>query len=346
MRAAVFEKFQGPISVQQVTDPTPNIGGVVVKVKATGICRSDWHGWMGHDSDIELPHIPGHELAGTIEAIGKNVRNFKIGDRVTIPFVSGCGRCGQCLSGNHQICDHQSQPGFTHWGSFAEYVSLDYADINLVKIPNEIDEITASTLGCRFITAYRAIVAQGKVSGGQYVVIHGCGGVGLSAIMIANALGAQVIAIDINNDSLEFAKSLGAIATINGTKHSHLIEEIKSITHGGAHVSMDALGSTTTCFNSISSLRKQGKHLQVGLMTGDHINAKVPMGRIVADELEIIGSHGMQAFKYQEMLEMIKNGKLKPDKLIERTITLEEATHELPTMNSFKNKGVLVINSF
>jgi len=195
MRAAVYDTFQGPVTIQNVSDPTPKPNGVVVKVTATGLCRSDWHGWMGHDSDIRLPHVPGHELAGTIEAIGKEVLNFKVGDRVTVPFVCGCGSCGQCISGNHQVCDHQSQPGFTHWRSFAEYVALDYADTNLVKIPDEISDITAATLGCRFITSFRAIVAQGKVTGGQYVAVHGCGGVGLSAIMIAHALGAQVLSL-------------------------------------------------------------------------------------------------------------------------------------------------------
>lgn len=346
MRAAVFEKFQGPISIQNVTDPSPKNHGVVVKVKATGLCRSDWHGWMGHDPDIILPHVPGHELAGTIEAIGKNVMNFKVGDRVTVPFVCGCGTCGQCKSGNHQVCDYQSQPGFTHWGSFAEYVALDYAEVNLVKIPEEIDDVTAATLGCRFITSYRAIVAQGKVTGGQYVVIHGCGGVGLSAIMISNALGAQVIAVDINDDTLDLAREMGAMATINATTSPNIIEHIKTLSHGGAHVSVDALGSQSTCFNSIANLRKRGKHIQVGLMTGEHQHPKVPMDKVLANELEIIGSHGMQAFKYPEMLDMIKRGKLKPQNLIERTITLEEATSALTKMDSFENKGILVINSF
>ncbi len=346
MRAAIFEKFQDPITIQNVADPIPKNDGVVVKVTATGLCRSDWHGWMGHDSDINLPHVPGHELAGIIEVVGKNVKKFRVGDRVTIPFVGGCGNCGQCISGNQQVCDVQSQPGFTHWGSFAEYVALDYAETNLVKLPEEINDVTAATLGCRFITSFRAIVAQGKVTHGQYVVIHGCGGVGLSAIMIANALGAQVVAVDINNDTLKFAKKLGAIATINATKSANVIEEIKEFTKGGAHVSMDALGSSTTCFNSISALRKRGKHLQVGLMTGNHQNTKVPMSRILADELEIIGSHGMQAHKYPEMLEMIKSGKLHPEKLIERTISLQESTTALPNMSAFENKGILVIDTF
>jgi alcohol dehydrogenase len=346
MKAAVYETFQGPISIQNVEDPVPKNHGAIVSVKATGLCRSDWHGWMGHETDIELPHVPGHEFAGTIELIGKNVKNFQIGDRVTAPFACGCGSCRQCLSGNHQVCDHQSQPGFTHWGSFAEYVALDYADINLVKLPDEINDVNAAILGCRFITSYRAIVDQAKVSGGQYVAIHGCGGVGLSAIMIAQALGAQVIAIDIKNESLELAKKLGAIATINASQNPDIVEQVKTISHGGVHVSIDALGSAITCYNSVSNLRKRGKHIQVGLMTGNHKNCKVPMDKVVANELEIIGSHGMQAYKYADMLEMITNGKLQPEKLIEKTISLQEAAIALPNMNKFDHKGVLVINSF
>jgi alcohol dehydrogenase len=346
MKALVFESFQGSLRVHNVQDPTPKDHGVVVKVSATGLCRSDWHGYMGHDPDIVLPHVPGHELAGTLVALGKNVKNFKVGDRITVPFVSACGHCGQCSSGNHQVCDHQSQPGFTHWGSFAEYVSLEYADTNLVHIPEEIDDVTAATLGCRFITAYRAIVEQGQVRGGQYVAIHGCGGVGLSAVMIANALGAQVIAVDINEEALVIAKQLGAILTINASQANHVVDLVKNATQGGVHVSLDALGSATTCFNSISNLRKRGKHVQVGLMTGDHRHPKVPMDLVLAHELEIIGSHGMQAHKYPEMMAMIKNGKLHPELLIEKTISLEMAIKALPNMAQFDHKGILVINSF
>jgi alcohol dehydrogenase len=346
LKALIYEQFQGKIEIKNVNDPAPNAHGVIVQVKATGLCRSDWHGWMGHDPDIKLPHVPGHELAGTIAAIGKEVKHFKIGDRVTVPFVCGCGTCMQCISGNHQVCDYQSQPGFTHWGSFAEYVALDYADTNLVKIPEEIDDITAALLGCRFITSFRAVVDQGKVSGGQYVAVHGCGGVGLSAVMIANALGAQVIAIDIKEDSLSYARELGAIATINASTSDSLIEHIRDISQGGAHVSIDALGSQATCFNSIASLRKRGKHIQVGLMTGNHRHPKIPMDKVIADELEIIGSHGMQAFKYPEMLDMIKSKKINPEKLIEKTITLAESSVALANMHKFEHSRVLVIDSF
>ncbi|MFH6604289.1 zinc-dependent alcohol dehydrogenase family protein [Maribacter algicola] len=346
MRALVYEKFQGTLAVQEVSDPIPKPDGVVVKVAATGLCRSDWHGWMGHDPDILLPHVPGHELAGTVATIGKNVTKFKIGDRVTVPFVCGCGICRQCTSGNHQVCDRQSQPGFTHWGSFAEYVALDYADTNLVTLPQEIDDLTAATLGCRFVTSFRAIVHQAKVMEGQYVVVHGCGGVGLSAVIIASALGAKVLAVDINPGQLALAKSFGAMAVINASGTKNIIDEVKDITHGGAHVSLDALGSAQTCFNSIANLRKRGKHIQVGLMTEDHAHPKIPMDKVIAEELEIIGSHGMQAFKYPELLKMISDGKLHPKKMITKTISLEEAATALPTMNTFTTAGVTLIDSF
>ncbi len=346
MKAILFEKFQGPLSLEKVPDPIVNDDGVVIKVTATGLCRSDWHGWMGHDPDIVLPHVPGHELAGIIESTGKNVKKFKVGDRVTMPFVCGCGYCPQCTSGNHQICDRQSQPGFTHWGSFAEYVAIDYADMNLVKLPENIADTTAAALGCRFITSFRAIVEQGQVKGGQFVAIHGCGGVGQSAIMIAHALGAQVIAIDIHQPSLQLAKELGASYVVDASKSSDVIAEVISLSNGGAHVSLDGLGSAETCFNSIANLRKRGKHIQVGLMTGDHQHPKIPMDRVLADELEILGSHGMQAYKYPEMLQMIEKGLLEPQKLIERTLGLEEVVTELPQMNTFSSCGISVVDRF
>jgi len=346
MRAAIYEKFGQPLSIQNVKDPTPSEGGVVIEVKATGICRSDWHGWMGHDPDIVLPHVPGHELAGVIAAVGKNVQRWRPGDRVTLPFVCGCGTCPQCVSGNQQICDHQFQPGFTHWGSFAEYVEIHYADNNLVRLPDELDFVTAASLGCRFVTSFRAIVDQGKVSAGQWVAVHGCGGVGLSAIMIASAVGAQVVAVDIDDAKLDFARSIGAAVTINSKKVENVVAAVREATGGGAHVSVDALGSPTTCFNSIANLRKRGKHIQVGLMLADQHHPAIPMDKVIANELEILGSHGIQAYKYGMVLDMIQAGKLNPSKLIGKTISLDESLDELVNMNQFSGIGVSVINRF
>ena len=346
MRAVIYDVFGGPLRVDSVPDPEPPAGGVVIAVAATGLCRSDWHGWMGHDPDIRLPHVPGHELAGVVEAVGTDITNWKTGDRVTLPFVCGCGACAQCHSGNQQVCDNQFQPGFTHWGSFAEYVAIDYADVNLVRLPDELDFVTAASLGCRFVTSFRAIVDQGRVLAGQWVAVHGCGGVGLSAVMIAKALHARVVAVDISNDKLKFAEGIGADARVNARETDSVIDSIRDRTGGGAHVSVDALGSRLTSSNSIACLRKRGKHVQVGLMTGDDSRASVPMDRIIADELEILGSHGIQAHRYAELLEMIRRGDLRPDLLTGQTIGLDDVVHALPEMNNFVGTGVTVIDRF
>jgi alcohol dehydrogenase len=346
MKAMYYDTFLVPPVIRDLPDPTPEPHGVVIKVEASGICRSDWHGWQGHDSDIHLPHVPGHELAGTIAAVGKDIRRFKVGDRVTVPFVSGCGHCEECHSGNQQVCSHQFQPGFTHWGSFAELVGIHYADTNLVHLPETIDFATAASLGCRFATSFRAICDQGKVRGGEWVAVHGCGGVGLSAIMIAAALGANVVAIDIAEDKLDFARSIGAVATINGKAVADVAEAVKEITGGGAHVSIDALGHQVTSFNSIRNLRRRGRHVQVGLMTGEDANARIPMAQVISQELELYGSHGMQAWRYGAMLDMIASGKLAPQRLISRHVSLDEAVPILTGMDRSTDIGISVITRF
>ena len=169
-----MDEIAGPLSVRDVAAPAAPVGGVVVAVKATGLCRSDWHAWVGHD-DIALPHVPGHELAGVVDAVGAGVERWRVGDRVTVPFVCGCGRCTWCRRGDAQVCPDQQQPGFTHWGSFAERVALHAADTNLVAIPDDVSFEAAAALGCRFATAFRALTARARLSAGEWVTIVGAG---------------------------------------------------------------------------------------------------------------------------------------------------------------------------
>ena len=346
MRAAVYEKFQGPVQIRTVDDPLPDRSGAVIKVEATGVCRSDWHGWMGHDKDITVPHVPGHELAGVVAAVGGEVRNWRVGDRVTVPFVCGCGSCRECRSGNHQVCDDQTQPGFTHWGSYAEFVRIEHADVNLVGLPDDIGFVTAASLGCRFATSFRAIVAQGKIQPDTWVAVHGCGGVGLSAVMIASAFDARVIAVDVDAGALELAQTAGAAETINAASSASVVDEIHTLTDGGAHLSIDALGSRQTCTDSISALRKRGRHVQIGLMAGEDYQPQLPMELVIANELEIVGSHGMQAYEYGRMLEMITSGALQPDLLVGQTVSLARAAQTLGSPADLQIAGVTVIDSF
>ena len=346
MKAVVYRTFSGPVGIERVPDPAPPAGGVVRKVMASGVCLSDWHGWQGHDPDIVLPHVPGHELAGIVEAAGDGVTRWHPGDRVTLPFVGGCGHCPQCASGNQQVCDHQFQPGFTHWGSFAEYVAIHYADENLVRLPDGMSFETAASLGCRFATSFRAVVDQGRVSEGEWVAVHGCGGVGLSAIMIARAFGARVLAVDIADEKLDIARAMGAAVAVNAKSTADVAAAVRDLTDGGAHLSIDAIGNAGACLNSIDSLRKRGRHIQVGLMTGDDQMPRIPMHKVIANELEIRGSHGMQAHRYDEMMAMIAAGELAPHRLIGRTIDLEGSIAALTSMGDFDTTGVTIITAF
>ena len=342
MRALCFEAFGGPLTVRDLPAPDPAADGVVVEVAASGICRSDWHAWQGHDPDVVLPHVPGHELAGTVAAVGAGVRRWRVGDRVTVPFVNACGRCAQCAAGEHQVCPNQTQPGFTHWGSLAQFVALDAADVNLVALPDELAMSTAATLGCRYATAFRAVVQVAGVRPGEWVAVHGCGGVGLSAVQIAVAAGARVVAVDVAEGALGLARRFGAVATVPGD--DDVPAAVADLTGGGAHVSLDTLGAAITCTNSVRSLRPRGRHVQVGLLPPAQGRPEVPMERVIALELALLGSHGMAAHAYPELLGLVADGRLRPQQLVTREIGLDDAGTALAGMGA--EPGITVVTAF
>jgi alcohol dehydrogenase len=342
----------------------------VVRVEATGLCRSDWHGWVGHDPDIALPHVPGHEFAGVIEQVGPDVpvrvgggggagwavggagwavggAGWAVGDRVTAPFVNACGVCPTCRRGEHQVCEQQAQPGFDRWGSFAERVVVHRAAVNLVRLPDGVDAAAAAALGCRFATAYRAVVEVGRVRPGEWVAIHGCGGVGLSAVMVAVAAGARVVAVDVRPEPLALARTLGAEGVVQlpaptpgGLASARLpstelppagssgplrvADGVRSAAGGGwMDLSVDALGSPATCAASIASLRPRGRHVQVGLLPAVLGWPQLPMHLVIGRELELLGSHGMAAHAYPGMLGLVERGRLRPLDLVTNRIGLD-----------------------
>lgn len=341
MRALVIDAVRGVPAVRDVPAPEAPVGGVVVAVEATGLCRSDWHAWAGHE-DIAWPHVPGHELAGTVAEVGEGVARWRVGDRVTVPFVCGCGRCEHCLAGDAQVCPDQEQPGFTHWGSFAERVALHAADTNLVAVPEGVDAATAASLGCRFATAYRALVARARVQAGESVVVVGAGGVGLSAVMIAKALGARPIAVDRNPEALALAVELGAEHAILADGRD-VPAEVEALV-GGAHVAVDAVGGEQTAADAIRSLRRRGRHVQIGLLPAAEGHPRIPMDRAIAWELDLLGSHGMAALDYPGMLALVASGALEPQRLIRRTVGLEDAAGLLPAMDRSTLAGMTMID--
>ncbi|HZX05767.1 zinc-dependent alcohol dehydrogenase family protein [Kribbella sp.] len=344
MRAVVVERYGVLPEVREVPEPAVEAGAVVLRVEATGLCRSDWHGWMGHDPDIVLPHVPGHELAGTIAAVGAGVSGWAVGDRVTTPFICACGTCEQCREGNQQVCPNQLQPGFNYWGSFAEYVAVPYAEVNLVRLPDDMDFATAAGLGCRFATSFRAVHQVAQVRAGERVAVFGCGGVGLSAVMIASALGAEVTAIDTNPKALALAQTHGATHLLQPPPPTTTAEADAVVTRlrelGGPHVTIDALGSSDIVQQALQALRPRGRHVQIGLLPA---GVNLDVGRLIGQELAWLGSHGMPAHAYPEMLELVAAGNLHPAELVTRTITLDETPAGLAALSSGAPAGITII---
>ncbi len=345
MRAVLYDQFHEPLRIERVADPAPPPDGAVLAVRATGVCRSDWHGWQGHDADIAtLPHVPGHEFVGDIVEVGRDVDQWRLGQRVTIPFVAGCGACDDCREGAPQVCPQQYQPGFNGWGSFAELVAVRFANFNLVALPEGIDDVAGAAFGCRLATAYRAVAQQGAATADEWVAVHGCGGVGLSAVMVAAALGARPIAVDLNESALAMAREFGAVSTLNANDVADIPAAIVDLTGGrGAHLSLDALGSAATAANSLRCLRRRGRHVQVGLLAGSEFQPRLPMELVIARELEMRGSHGVAATDYSTLFSLVITGKLDPARLVRRTITLDEAPAALAEMGEFHHAGVTVV---
>ena len=339
MRAILVEQFGVSPAVADVPDPVAPDHGVVLRVAATGLCRSDWHGWQGHDPDIRLPHVPGHEIAGTVVAAGRDVHFWSAGDRVTVPFVCACGACDQCRDGNQQVCLNQQQPGFSYWGSFAEYVAVPWAQVNLVRLPDGLGFDEAASLGCRFATAYRAVRQVGRVSAGDPVAVFGCGGAGLAAVMIAAALGAEVIAIDISPAALALAARHGAAHTLDAGPG--VAGYVREITGGGAQLSIDAIGSAQVAQSALQCLRPRGRHVQIGLLPGD---VTLDMTALISRELQWLGSHGMAAHEYPGMLELVGSGAVRPGDLVTRIIGLSEVAGALAAMSTASTPGVTVIH--
>jgi D-arabinose 1-dehydrogenase-like Zn-dependent alcohol dehydrogenase len=337
VKAVVYSGYGVMPELTQVADPVCPADGVIVAVGATGVCRSDWHAWKGHDP-VTLPHIGGHEFAGTVVALGPEVTRWRPGDRVTAPFACGCGRCEYCLAGDAQVCPNQTQPGFTGPGSFAELVAVHAADANLVALPADLDFVTAASLGCRFATAFRAVTAHGRVRAGDWLAVQGCGGVGLSAVMIGAALGARVVAVDVSAAALERAGQLGAEVAVDAGA-ADPAAAIKEVTAGGAHVSIDALGSPDVAATSMRCLRRRGRHIQVGLLGA----VPLPMDLAIGRELEIYGSHGMAARDYPAMMRLIADGTLRPGRLVGEVVGLGDTGQALAAMDQPAGAGITVV---
>jgi propanol-preferring alcohol dehydrogenase len=353
MRAVQITAFREPLRVVEVPVETPRADGAVIRVEASGVCRSDWHfwnqdmGWVGFN--LRLQANTGHEVGGVVEEVGSDVHTVKVGDRVTIPFHESDGTCPQCKAGYQNLCDHVIIGGVQRIGGWAQYVTVTAADLNCIRLPEGVDSLSAAALGCRYMTAYRAVVDRGRVQPGQWFAVQGCGGVGLSAVQIAAAAGAMVAAVDTDERKLAKARQEGAAATVNasGLTPEQVGQAVRDATGGGAHVSLDALGRAFTVHQSIWSLRKRGRHVQVGVTSQEERGmVSIPTDMLVLMEWELVGSLGNPHPKYAELLTLVARKKLNPARLVTREIALSEVNDTLERMTRFDTVGFEVITRF
>ncbi|MFW5999961.1 MAG: zinc-dependent alcohol dehydrogenase family protein [Halorubrum sp.] len=356
MRAAILRAYREPLSIREVPDPEPAPDGAVVRVDACGVCRSDWHAWAGHgewaDDRVPRGQVLGHEPAGEVVAVGDEVDRFRPGDRVVVPFSLGDGTCPHCRRGAGNVCEDGRALGFEAAapGAFAERVAVPAADYNLVERPEWLDATAAAALGCRYMTAYHALAERATVVGGDAVAVHGCGGVGLSAVQIAAALGARVIAVDVDDEALDLAAEFGAAETVNPASlpaASSVPERIRARTDGGADVSLDALGIAETCRNSVRSLRPRGTHVQVGLTTdAERGEVSLPTDWMTRWELSFVGSRGMPPTSYPDLFALIEATGIDPGALVARELSLSDVSDRLAAMDEYEVTGVEVVTEF
>ncbi len=345
MKAALLNRIREPITIESVADPACPHDGVIAEVHACGVCRSDLHTWKGAEPELVLPHVMGHEFAGEVLETGPECRRFRRGDRVTAPFILGCGHCEDCICGHPTICECQRLMGFTQWGAFAERVAVQNADFNLVRLPDPVGYVEAAGMGCRVTTAWRGLNDRAGLREGEWLAVHGCGGAGLSAIMLARIIGARVVAIDLAEAALAKARELGAECCLNADSTREVGAAVRDLTQGGAHVSIDALGTTTTFHNSLRSLRKLGRHVQIGMPTGPHVEVNLPLLDLVySRQLSLYGMRGLGAADFDPLLEMAASGALDLRRLVTQRIPLEGLQGVLDRMDAGSIAGIAVID--
>lgn len=343
MRAALIRDFRADLSIETVADPICEADGVVLKTLACGVCRSDWHGWVGEHARVKLGNIPGHEYCGEVVEAGPQ-STWKPGDRVIAPFILACGSCPECQSGHQTSCHSPRLPGFGEPGAFAEFVGVPHA-FNLARLPDTLSPALAAGLGCRVTTAWQALTGKANLQAGEWLAIHGTGGIGLSCLILGKTLGARVIVVDVVREKLDHALALGAELAIDA-REGDVGPKIIEATQGGAHVSVEALGIEATVDSSLACLRPRGRHVQVGLPTGHTARMTVNMNAIYMKQLSVFGTRGMPAWRYPSLLSLIDSGAVDVGPIVARHVALSQASAELRAFDGPTSPGVAVITDF
>ncbi|UWQ20900.1 zinc-binding dehydrogenase [Jannaschia sp. W003] len=342
MRAAVLREFRQPLSMEDVPDPACPPDGVVLRTIACGVCRSDWHGWVGENPRVRLGQIGGHEYCGEVVEAGPDARH-RVGEVLVAPFILACGECPQCRAGASNTCLDQRLPGFTEPGAFADHIAVP-RDANLSRLPEGLSTTLAAAMGCRVTTAWHALTGRAALAGGEWLAVHGTGGIGLSAALLGKALGARVVVVDVVREKLDHALALGIDAAVMADERT--AEAIRDLTGGGAHVSVEALGIPVTVNASLHCLRPLGRHVQVGMPVGHHARMEVDMSAVYAGNLALYGTRGMPAWRYPSLFAMVESGAVDLAPLVAREVALSDVSAELAAFDGPTPPGVAVVTDF
>jgi alcohol dehydrogenase len=343
MRAAVLRAYRQPLALEDVPDPACPDDGVVLRVLACGVCRSDWHGWRGEHRLVGPGRILGHEYCGEVVEAGPRAR-LRRGDRVVAPFILSCGDCPSCRAGEGTGCADQALPGFDRQGAFAEYVAVP-RDHNLAPLPEGLAPALAAGLGCRVTTAWQALTGRAALRPGEWLAVHGTGGLGLAAVLIGVAMGARVVAVDVVPEKLALARRLGAEAAVDA-RAGCAAAAVRELTGGGAHVSLEALGAAATVDASLRCLRPFGRHVQAGLPGAREARMEIDLMAVYGGQLALFGTRGMPAWRLPQLLGLVAAGRLDLRPLLGREIGLAQLSAELAAMEGPTPPGVAVVTDF
>ena len=338
MKAAVFYGANQPLTVEELPTPEPKAGEILVKVAGCGVCHTDLH-FIDHGVPTfkKPPLVLGHEASGTVAAVGAGpatgVASHKEGDRVLLPAVYGCGRCRMCRMGRENVCENMVFFGSSVDGAYAEYIVAPASVA--IGLPDEIPLIEGAIIADATTTPFHAVVNRGQVKPGDAVVVFGCGGIGLNCVQIAAAVGGQVIAVDIADHKLAWARKLGAKAAVDPNSVERLDKELRKLTGGGADVAFECIGNPATQEQAFNSVRTGGRFVVVG-------SSDKPMslntGKVMFREIEIIGSLGCRVVDYPRVIELARRGRIKVAELVTAKFPLGEINAAFDTLR--RGEGV------
>jgi alcohol dehydrogenase, propanol-preferring len=340
MRAAIFYEANAPLQIEEVPIPALNAGEILVKVAACGLCHTDLH-YIDHGVPTvkHPPLILGHEATGIVALTAPGVTSIKEGDRVLLPAILTCGQCAACRVGRENICQRMRMFGNDVDGSYAEYVKAPAKDVFI--LPEEIPLVEGCIIADAVTTPYHAVKNRAGVRPGDHVVVYGCGGVGLNVVQFANLAGGIVIAIDVSEEKLEWARRLGASFTLNPRQiEGEVARTVRKLTGGGADIAIEAIGNPSTIQDAFSTLHPGGRLVVVGYT--DH-EVALSAGRIMYREMEIRGSLGCRPVDYPRVIELVRAGRIQVSPLVTARFPLAEINTGLDTLRNGKGIRSVVI---